>query len=118
MKKFDNSEMMNYLLAKGHNRFSAGMVLDNLLILQDKMQDEVVSFMFDYKPSERHPKGESRLAFGTRNPDIISRHHGDPKGRKDRKETIGLFVYFDVQRKDWRSFCVERLTNVDTNFII
>lgn len=82
-----------------------------LQVLKDLMQDEVVHFHYE------KVSGEMRTAFGTRLPEIISRHGGDPNG-EGREGPLKTFAYFDIVRRAWRSFRPESIVDIDQDYVI
>lgn len=91
-------------------RGEAKMKIDMLLSLQQRMKDDIVHFEYEKK------SGEFRPAYGTRNPDIIHKYRGDPEGVKNGPAST--FNYFDLQRRDWRSFRPETILFVYNSYTI
>lgn len=62
--------------------------------------------------------GERRSAYGTRLSSVIDRYTEPSKEKKSRQEraAAGTFPYFDVAKKDWRCFRVDRLVSVDAEY--
>lgn len=89
--------------------------LDMIAELKQRMQEEVVHFVFGkIDGSERH-------AYGTRAADVIAGHDaGDiSKGSQAaRHVAFGTFAYFDIERQDWRCFRVDRLFDIMNDYTI
>ena len=88
--------------------------LDDLLtisIIRDRLRAGIGKFTFQKQ------NGDTRVAYGTRRGSIIERSTGGDIGREGRSHSDGRhFAYFDIQRNDWRCFCVEDIMSVDTDF--
>lgn len=70
--------------------------------LRDKMRVGIAKFTFDKQ------NGDRRIAYGTRNPAIMGSL--DYQGRENPSQRTGggaHFHYFDVEKADFRCFCVE-----------
>ena len=83
--------------------------------LKLKMQDDVVHFVF------RKIDGTERHAFGTRAKDILDNYISADLsvGQKAaRKVAFGTFSYFDIERKDWRCFRVDRLVEIKNDYVL
>lgn len=81
--------------------------------LRDRLAAGVVRFRY-----EKNSDGSERTAIGTRNPDVISSHGGDPTGnRENRLPFDGTHVgYFDLQRRAWRSFTADNFLSHPSEF--
>lgn len=77
--------------------------------LRDIMTAGVAHFHY-YKQN-----GDRREAYGTRCQAIITRMSSN---RNERQEDGAHFVYFDIQKNDWRCFCVHDFIGLDENFIV
>ncbi len=62
--------------------------------------------------------GERREAYGTRLSNIIAKYSTPRTQKKPKNEQVyaGTFPYFDLVRRDWRCFRVDRLVDVDTDY--
>ena len=62
--------------------------------------------------------GERRSAYGTRLSSVIDQYAEPAKEKKSRQEraAAGTFPYFDLARRDWRCFRVDRLVSVDAEY--
>ena len=62
--------------------------------------------------------GERRSAYGTRLSSVIDRYTEPSKEKMSRQEraAAGTFPYFDLARRDWRCFRVDRLVSVDAEY--
>lgn len=81
-----------------------------LSTLRDLMAVGVAKFEFIKQ------NGDHRTAYGTRRPDIISRCP-NADGNADRTRDGAHFNYYDMQRRDWRCFCVHDFVDIDTGFL-
>ena len=78
--------------------------------LRDLMAAGVAKFEFVKQ------NGDRRTAYGTRRPDIIARCP-NADGDADRTQDGAHFNYYDMQRRDWRCFCVHDFVDVDLDFL-
>jgi len=81
---------------------NAGAMAFQISRLRDKMRVGIAKFTFDKQ------NGDRRIAYGTRNPAIMGSL--DYQGRENPSQrTCGgaHFHYFDVEKADFRCFCVE-----------
>lgn len=78
--------------------------------LRDLMAAGVAKFEFVKQ------NGDHRTAYGTRRPDIIARCP-NANGNADRTQDGAHFNYYDLQRRDWRCFCVHDFVDVDQDFL-
>ena len=83
----------------------------DLLRLKEMMQAGIVNFTFD------KVSGEERPAFGTRCPEIVTRHGGDPNGKRENGP-LKTFNYFDLVRNDWRSFRPENFVRINDDYTL
>ena len=79
--------------------------------IKDGMQSDIVHFVYDKN------SGEERPAFGTRDPEIIHRYGGDPKG-EGRDGPVKTFTYFDLRRRAWRSFRPENIVRINDAYTL
>lgn len=92
--------------------------LGKLLIIsqiRDRMRIGVAKFSF------LKQNGDTRLAYGTRNPDVIRLCGGDVMEQQERQDggpDGEHFHYFDVQKRAWRCFCVEDIISVTSEMPI
>jgi len=92
--------------------------LGKLLIIsqiRDRMRYGVVKFTF------MKQNGDVRIAYGTLNQDVISMFQPAGNNHSSSGNTTadgGHFGYFDVQKRDWRCFCVEDIISFDHNTLI
>lgn len=64
--------------------------------------------------------GDTRIAYGTRNAEVM-RHVefiGNDNRDRDRQQDGAHFTYFDIQKKDWRSFCTPDIVSCDVSFFL
>lgn len=78
--------------------------------LRDLMTVGVAKFEFIKQ------NGDRRIAYGTRRPDIIARCP-NADGNASRTQDGAHFNYYDMQRRDWRCFCVHDFVDVDVFFL-
>lgn len=90
--------------------------LSKLLIIsqiRDRMRLGVAKFVF------RKQDGEIRTAYGTRNGDVMARiQYRESGGGGNRQNDGGHFVYFDVEKCDWRCFCTDDIMSVSVETLI
>jgi len=111
--KIDDTEikLLSALLASRMARISQAVAkAAELKRLKEMMQRDIVNFTFD------KVSGEERPAFGTRCPEVISRHGGDPQG--GRRGPLTTFTYFDLARGDWRSFRPENFVRINDDYTL
>ena len=80
----------------------------------DRMKLGVATFSY-FKQNGNH-----RLAYGTRNPDIIRSFTtivDDPRGNNGSAHDGDHVSYFDIQRRDWRCFCASDIDDVELRVI-
>ena len=82
--------------------------------LQQKMVTQVVHFVF------RKVDGTTRHAYGTRSADVIA-NYGTGSDRTDgakaaKTPNFGTFPYFDIERKAWRCFRLDRLVSIEDDY--
>lgn len=88
-----------------------------LIISQIRDRCRVGVSKFSYKKQN----GETRIAYGTRNHDVIRLVGGrvnDDTHPGNNEPDGGHFSYFDLQRGAWRCFCTEDVMNVTTNYLL
>ena len=88
----------------------SGNILEQLLQisqLRDRMRLGVAKFTF-FKQN-----GQERVAYGTRRSNLIPGERRESNRHSDGAH----FYYFDIQRQDWRNFCVEDFKNLELNFL-
>ena len=84
--------------------------LQTLLMLKRIMSDDVAKFTYVKKG------GETRVAYGTRDPKIInSITSAAPPA--DKKRTSAVFSYFDIEKMDWRCFLPQNLHLINTEYV-
>lgn len=93
---------------------TAEQTLSMLAELKQMLSDEVVHFVF------RKTDGNIREAYGTRVPEIIRRYDssGAGDGRNPQRAHSGTFPYFDIERRAWRCFKVDRFMKIDKDYVI
>lgn len=79
--------------------------------LKALMGGDVVHFFY------RKNDGTERSAYGTRDPELIRRHCGEPSGKGGDRPLV-TFTYFDIGRDDWRSFRPESIIGIDVGYTI
>ena len=64
--------------------------------------------------------GETRVAYGTRNREVMQQveYRGTNNQDRTRQQDGGHFVYFDLGRGDWRSFCTPDIVSCDVSFFL
>ena len=103
---------------RSSGRFSGeSAVLTQLLLisrLRDRMRSGVVRFVFIKQ------NGDMRQAVGTRNRDCIESvsYSGAPGGSRGTGNDGAHFCYFDIEKSDWRCFCVEDLRSANLSEVI
>ena len=88
-----------------------------LIISQIRDRCRVGVSKFSYKKQN----GETRIAYGTRNRNVILLIGGrvnDDSNPGNNEPDGGHFSYFDLQRGAWRCFCTEDVMNVTTNYLL
>ena len=88
-----------------------------LIISQIRDRCRVGVSKFSYKKQN----DEIRIAYGTRNRDVILLVGGrvnDDSHPSNNGPDGGHFSYFDIQKGDWRCFCTEDVINVTTNYLL
>ena len=75
--------------------------------LSERMKNGIVQFEF------MKAGGEARRAFGTLNEQFLPpRKEADKDGTGNVKKNPSNFVYFDLEKQDWRSFSIASLRKV------
>lgn len=89
-----------------------GRINAGLEALKNGMMCGVCHFIFT------KVNGERRSAYGTRLSSVIDRYTEPSKEKMSRQEraAAGTFPYFDVAKKGWRCFRVDRLVSVDAEY--
>lgn len=103
-----NEDEINDMSAYVEGDIRAG--LKKLSKLRDFMAVGVAKFTY------RKQNGDLRTAFGTRNPVVINTQ---PAPASEERERDGAhFAYYDIQRHDWRCFCVHDFLDIDESFLV
>ncbi len=77
----------------------------------DNLQKGITHFYFTKKDGTR------RSAYGTLSTDIIKRHNGIPKNKRDDDSYInGAISYFDLEKDAWRCFKANSIVEVDLEY--
>ena len=98
----------NHLLSETNGRDALNKLL-MISQIRDRMRGGVAKFSFT------KTNGDVRIAYGTRNRDLITRllGHNDTDERGRDNHDGAHFHYFDVQKRAWRCFCTEEILNVN-----
>lgn len=98
----------NHLLSETSERDALNKLL-TISQIRDRMRGGVAKFSFT------KTNGDVRIAYGTRNRDLITRllGHNDTDERGRDNHDGAHFHYFDVQKRAWRCFCTEEILNVN-----
>lgn len=82
--------------------------------INDRCRCGVAKFSF------RKQNGDVRIAYGTRNAEVIAMFQQDGGGNEEERRNNGdggHFHYFDIQRQAWRCFCTEDVLSVTGDVI-
>ena len=115
--RIDNIEIRaieNFLLNTLDER-AAILKLLTVSRIKDRMRAGVAKFSFVKQ------NGDIRIAYGTRNPALLSHFNTNTEGHLSEPDG-NHFNYFDIQRQNWRCFCTpdvksvigEAITNMET----
>ena len=85
-------------------------ILEELHALKEELDGGVSCF--EYIKSD----GTLRIAFGTRRPSDIRRFGGSLRDPHRSDESGSLFPYFDIDRRQWRCFRVDRFVRHNKDF--
>lgn len=96
------------------DKTQADAILDILAELKAMMQEDIVHFIFN------KTDGTIRHAYGTRAIDVIRRYDTGSvtQQSKPHRAFSGTFPYFDIEKKEWRCFRVDRIVEIDNNYTI
>lgn len=79
--------------------------------LEDMMNDDIVHFTYIKRD------GTVRNAYGTRALDIIETRCPEKPSKKEHFNAT-TFPYFDLEKEDWRCFCIETLREINHNYTL
>lgn len=98
----------------GEGSHQTEMLMNMVVELKALMQNDIVHFIFN------KTDGTRRHAYGTRASDVISRYDtsGTGDGRNPQRAFNGTFPYFDIEKREWRCFRVDRIVEIDNNYTI
>ena len=85
--------------------------LTGIILLRDALYAGVVKFVY------KKTNGDTRVAYGTRNEEIIGTTFTGSQDSYERPVN-DHFYYFDIQQNDWRKFCGNNIISVDDNIIL
>lgn len=89
---------------------------ETIMPLMEKIKNEMTRGVCHFTFTK--VSGERRDAYGTRLSSVIDRYVETKGGNRprERRTISGTFPYFDLVRRDWRCFRVDRLMGIDGNY--
>ena len=108
----------NYLLSTGdHTSTEINKILLCISQIRDRSRVGVTRFCY------RKQNDDMRIAYGTRNAEIIALFNGENEetylSNRPSQTTRGRhFNYFDIEKKQWRSFVTDNIISVSSDVLI